>query len=455
MEKKSKAKRVHCLVLAYPAQGHTNPMLQFSKLLQHEGVRVTFVSTVFHCKNMKKLPPGISLETISDGFDSGRIGEAKSLRVYLDQFWQVGPKTLVELLEKLNGSSGHPIDCLVYDSFMPWALEVARSFGIVGVVFLTQNMAVNSIYYHVHLGKLQAPLKEEEISLPALPQLQLGDMPSFFFNYVEHPVFLDFLVGQFSNIDKADWILCNSFYELEKEVADWTMKIWPKLRTIGPSIPSMFLDKQTQDDEDYGVAQFTSEECIKWLDDKIKESVIYVSFGSMAILSEEQIEELAYGLRDSESYFLWVVRASEETKLPKNFEKKSEKGLVVSWCSQLKVLAHEAVGCFVTHCGWNSTLEALSLGVPMVAIPQEADQSTNAKHIEDVWKVGIKASVDEKHVVRREVLKRCTREVMDSERGEEMKRNAMQLKTLAANVVGEGGSSHRNITEFVNSLFHL
>ena len=82
------------------------------------------------------------------------------------------------------------------------------------------------------------------------------------------------------------------------------------------------------------------------------------------------MEELAYGLRDSNSYFLWVVRASEETKLPTNFAKKSENGLVVTWCSQLKVLAHEAVGCFVTQYGWNSTLETLSIGVPTIAMPQ-------------------------------------------------------------------------------------
>ncbi|KAK7339513.1 hypothetical protein VNO77_20184 [Canavalia gladiata] len=454
MEKASKLNRVHCLVLAYPAQGHINPMLQFSKLLHHEGVKVTLATTVFFCKRLQKLPPGIELETISDGFDSGRIGEAKNLSVYLDRFWQIGPKTLVELLEKFAKSS-YPIDCLIYDSFMPWALEVAKRFGTVGVVFLTQTMAVNSIYYHVQLGQLRAPLTKQEIFLPALPQLLLKDMPSFFFNYLEYPVFLDFLVGQFSNIDKADWILCNSFYELEKEVANWTVKIWPKFRTIGPSIPSNFLDRQTKDGEDYGVAQFTSEECMKWLDDKPKGFVVYVSFGSMAELSEEQMEELAYGLSDSGCYFLWVVRASEETKLPKDIGKKSEKGLVVTWCPQLKVLVHEAVGCFVTHCGWNSTLEALSLGVPMVAMPLEADQSTNAKLIVDVWKMGIKAPVDEKHVVSREALKHCIREILESERGKEMKRNAMQWKNLAAGAVSEGGSSHRNITEFVQSLFHV
>ncbi|KAK7395569.1 hypothetical protein VNO78_16131 [Psophocarpus tetragonolobus] len=275
MEMKSKANKVHCMVLSYPAQGHTNPMLQFSKRLQHEGLRVTFVSTIFYCNNnMQKLPLGISLKTISDGYDSGRIGEAKRLRVYLDGFRKVGPKTLVELLEKLHGSE-HPVDCLVYDSFMPWALDVAKRFGIVGVPFLTQNMAVNSVYYHVHLGKLQAPLMDQEISLPSLPKLKLGDMPSFFFNYVEDSVFLDLLV------------------------ADWTMKMWPKFRTVGPSI---FLLKQTKDDEDCGVAQFTSEECMKWLDNKPKGFVVYVSFGSMATLSEEQMEELGYGLSDSGRY---------------------------------------------------------------------------------------------------------------------------------------------------------
>ena len=218
MENKSIASGVHCLVLSYPAQGHINPMLQFSKRLQHEGVRVTLATTLFYCKNLKKLPASTALETISDGFDNGGLGEAESFGAYVDRFWQVGPKTLAELLEKL-GRLGHPVDCLIYNSFMPWALDVAKRFGIVGAVFFTQNLAVTSIYYHVHLGKLQVPLTEHEISLPKLPKLQHGDMPSFFFNYEQDPAFLDLLVGQFSNIEKADWILFNTFYELEKEVS--------------------------------------------------------------------------------------------------------------------------------------------------------------------------------------------------------------------------------------------
>jgi len=189
-------------------------------------------------------------------------------------------------------------------------------------------------------------------------------MPSFIYNFgVSYPTFFDRIVGQFSNIDKADWVLCNTFYELEQEVVDWMAKIW-RLRTIGPTIPSMFLDKRLEDDKNYGFSIFkpSTDTCMKWLHDQPKGSVVYVSFGSVAALEVEQMEEIAWGLRMSNNCFLWVVRESEEAKLPKNFvEETSEKGLVVHWCPQLEVLTHEAVGCFVTHCGWNSTLEALSL----------------------------------------------------------------------------------------------
>ncbi|KAK7316333.1 hypothetical protein VNO77_35289 [Canavalia gladiata] len=444
--------RVHCLVLPYPAQGHINPILQFSKLLEHEGVRITLVTTRFYFKNLQKVPPSIALETISDGFDNGP-SVAESSKAYLDSFRQVGSETLAELLEKLESLGAH-VDCVIYDAFFPWVLDVAKRFGILGAAFLTQNMAVNSIYYHVHLGKLEAPLTQDEISLPSLPKLHHEDMPSFFFTYAQDPTLLDLVVAQFSNIHKADWILCNTFHDLDKEIVDWFMKIWPKFRTIGPNIPSMFLDKKYKDDQDYGVTRFKPEECLDWLDDKPKGSVVYVSFGSLAIFDEKQMEELAWSLRECSSYFLWVVRESEQIKLPKDFEKKTEKGLVVTWCSQLEVLAHEAIGCFVTHCGWNSTLETLCLGVPTIAMPYWSDQSTNAKFTADVWKMGIRAPIDEKKFVGREALKHCISKIMESDEGKEMKNNAIQWKKLAIAAVSEGGSSRKNTIEFANNLFN-
>lgn len=222
----------------------------------------------------------------------------------------------------------------------------------------------------------------------------------------------------------------------------------------------MFLDKRVKDDEDYGFSLFKSEEeeeCMNWMDNKPKGSIVYVSFGSFSTLNEEQMEEVAFGLQESGCHFLWVVRATEEGKIPKGFafERNTNyagKGLVVKWCSQLKVLEHEAIGCFVTHCGWNSTLEALCLGVPMIAMPQWTDQTTNAKLIQDTWKVGLRVPTDDKGVFRRKDLRHAIVEIMEGEIGIGIKRNAIQWKTSAAKAVDEGGSSHLNVGEFVNSL---
>ena len=229
---------------------------------------------------------------------------------------------------------------------------------------------------------------------------------------------------------------------------------WP-IKTVGPTIPSIYLDKRLKDDNDYGLHLFKpdSDLCIKWLNSKETGSVVYVSFGSLAGLAEEQMLELALGLKRSNRYFLWVVRETEQNKLPSNFiEETSEKGLLVSWCPQLDVLAHKAMGCFMTHCGWNSTLEALSLGVPMIAMPQWTDQPTNAKFVADVWQVGIRVSKDEKGIIRKEEIERCIREIMEGEKSAEIKQNSEKWKKLAKDAVDEGGSSDKNIDEFVAKL---
>ncbi|KAG2669734.1 hypothetical protein I3760_14G047100 [Carya illinoinensis] len=298
-------------------------------------------------------------------------------------------------------------------------------FGLVGAVFFTISCIVDNIFYHVHEGLLKLPLSEPEILLPGLPPLEPEDMVSFIYGLKSYPAFFDMFVKQFSNVNKADWVLCNTFYKLEQEAVDWMAKIWP-LKIIGPTIPSMFLDKRLEDDRDYGFSIFkpTTDACMKWLNDRPKGSVVYVFWGSMAVLEAEQMQEIAWGLRMSNCSFLWVVRASEEAKLPENFvEETSKKGL--------------AVGCFVTHCGWNSTLEALSFGVPMVAVPQWTDQGTNAKFIIDMRKV------------RREVAEHCIREIMEGERGKEIKKNAFKWRKFAKEAVDQGGSSNKNIEEFV------
>ncbi|KAM3750078.1 hypothetical protein ACB098_04G010600 [Castanea mollissima] len=446
----------HILLLAYPLQGHINPLLQFSKRLVSKGVRVTFVTTTSIGKTMQALPSdSISVEIISDGSENGK--DSESLDAALERYKLHVSQSLAKLIEKHN-SSEYPPKMVVYDSFMPWVLDIARQFGIDCAPFFTQSCVINAIYYHASHGAIRMPIEERaSISLPSIPSLGIDDLPSFLCDKGLYPALLKLVLNQFSNILEANWLLCNTFNELENEVVNWmTSQQW-RVKTIGPTIPSIYLDKRLEDDKEYGLHLFKPDVdvCMKWLDTKETHSVVYTSFGSLASLGEEQMDELTRGLKNSNCHFLWVVRETEQKKLPPNFlEETSEKGLVVSWCPQLDVLAHKAVGCFMTHCGWNSTLEALSLGVPMVAMPQWTDQPTNAKFIVDVWKIGVRIKLDERGIATKEEIELCIREVIEGERGKQMKMNSVRWKELAKEAVDKGGSSDKNIEEFVAKLAH-
>jgi UDP:flavonoid glycosyltransferase YjiC (YdhE family) len=223
-------------------------------------------------------------------------------------------------------------------------------------------------------------------------------------------------------------------------------------KTVGPTVPSAYLDNRLPDDVSYGYHLHTPTTATTkaWLDAQAPRSVAYVSFGSIAAPGPAQMAEVAEGLYNSGKAFLWVVRALEASKIPAGFaDRAGRRGLIVTWTAQLEVLAHDAVGCFVTHCGWNSTTEALGAGVPMVALPQWSDQPTNAKYIEDVWRVGVRARQDDDGVVRREEVERCVMEVMGNE---EHRRNAAEWKKKAKSAMVQGGSSDRNIVQFLREV---
>ncbi|KAJ0532026.1 putative UDP-glucuronosyl/UDP-glucosyltransferase, UDP-glycosyltransferase family [Helianthus annuus] len=449
-------KSPHVLLFPFPAQGHINPLIQFGKRLVSKGVKTTLVTTIYLNSTLshKNSTTSIEIEPISDGFDEGGYASADSPESYLKAFKEVGSKSLGDLIKKLQ-NEGNNIDAIIYDAFNSWALDVAMEFGIDGGSFFTQACSVNNIYYHVYKGLISLPLSVP-VSVPGLPLLECWETPSFVHNYGPYPGWTGIVFNQFANIDQARWVFSNSFYELEAEVIEWMRKMW-KLKVIGPTLPSMYLDKRLEDDKDYGfnLIKANNKECMNWLDDKPEKSVVYVSFGSMAQLGLEQMEEIACGLSDCKFNFLWVVRAEEEEKLPKEFanQKITGKGLVVAWCRQLDVLAHKSVGCFITHCGFNSTLEAISLGVPVVGMPQWTDQITNAKLLDEIWDVGVRVKANEKGIVTRENLVSCIMKIMEDERGVVTRKNAAKWRELAKAAVDEGGSSDKDIDEFVSELF--
>lgn len=255
-------------------------------------------------------------------------------------------------------------------------------------------------------------------------------------------------------------MLVNTFDALEAEALRAVDKL--NLIGIGPLFPSAYLDGNDLSDTSFGGDQFQgSRDYVDWLNSKPQSSVIYVSFGTLVMLSKQQMEEIARGLLESRRPFLWVIRPKlengveekEKNMILSNIEEIEREGMIVPWCSQVEVLCHPSVGCFVTHCGWNSTLESLVAGVPVVTFPQWSDQGTNAKLIEDVWGTGVRMRVnDGEGMVESEELERCLEMVMGGERGEEMRRNALKWKILAREAVKEGGSSDRNLQAFLEEI---
>ncbi|KAL7219773.1 hypothetical protein ACSBR2_012773 [Camellia fascicularis] len=232
---------------------------------------------------------------------------------------------------------------------------------------------------------------------------------------------------------------------------------------IGPLIPSSFLDGQDPSDTSFGGDLFQkSREYIEWLNSKPQSSVVYISFGTMIVLPKQQKEEIAQGLLETHRPFLWVMRPKESREEEKEVEDEGalscmeeleQQVIIVPWCSQLEVLSHPSLGCFVTHCGWNSALESLASGVPVVAVPGWSDQGTNAKMMTEVWGTGVRVKANEEGIVESEEVKRCIEEVMGGEeRGEEMRRNAKKWKELTREAVKEGGSSDLNLKAFVEEI---
>ncbi|KAL5063961.1 hypothetical protein RYX36_025698 [Vicia faba] len=128
--------------------------------------------------------------------------------------------------------------------------------------FFTQSCSVNSIYFQTHEKFIELALSKSEYLWSEFPKLAQGDLPTFLYKYESYPGYFDIVVNQFDNIGKADWTLANSIYELEKEVMDWLVTIFP-LKTIGPLIPPMLLDKRLKEDKEYGLSTCANLESLK------------------------------------------------------------------------------------------------------------------------------------------------------------------------------------------------
>ncbi|KAM3357100.1 UDP-glycosyltransferase 75C1 [Capsicum galapagoense] len=454
----------HVLLVTFPGQGHINPSLQLAKRLVNLGIKVTFSTSLTAFHRISKLPniEGLSFAPFSDGYDGKlnvSVGEVDSFYYSIVSH---GSEFVTQLIES-RAAKGHPFSRVIYTTLMGWVGIVAKGLNVPSTFYWIQPAAVWDIYYYCfteYADYFKNCSHDQVVELPGLPRLSPRDFPSFVFADVNST----YGWGVKSIIDQIELlnsegnprVLVNTFDDLEYNALRALKNL--AMVGVGPSIPSAFLDGHDPFDKSFGAdMRSSSDSYMDWLDSRANESVIYIAFGSYSEISSQLMEEIAQGLVKCGRPFLWVIREGKEGE---NQEEKltckeevEKQGRIVRWCSQVEVLQHPSLGCFLTHCGWNSTLESLSSGVPIVACPLWTDQSCNAKLVQDVWKIGVRVNANENGVVERDEFRRCIEIAMeDGEKREELKKNAKKWKDLAKEALKENGSSNVNLKAYVNEI---
>ncbi|CAN0846271.1 Gallate 1-beta-glucosyltransferase [Linum grandiflorum] len=445
-------KVVHVLLVCFPGQGHINPFLRLANLLASHGLLVTFCinkTTGTKMKTPNNYIP-IQFDFFDEGLDEEQI-KATPLDEFMNRLEQTGRKALPKIIES-HSQKGQPVSCIVNNPFLPWVSDVAASLDIPSAIFWMQACASFSCYYHYYKNLAHFPTKddpESDVVLPHMPVLKYDDIPSFLHPSTPYPYLAKAVFDQFSYLDndKVFCILMETFHELESEVIRHVSSFFHDnmIKPVGP----MCLTGKIRG----GDLMEVDDDCIKWLDSKGDSSVVYVSLGSIVSMDPTQRDEFAHGLINSGLSFLWVVRPSPgegdgPIVFPIGME---EKGKVVKWAPQEEVLRHPAVACFVTHCGWNSSMEAISGGKPVVTFSQWGDQVLDAKLLVDVFEVGVKMGKTTK-LVKRDEVERCLVEATVGEKADVLRRNAARLKKEAEAAVAEDGSSTKSVMEFVEEV---
>uniref|UniRef100_A0ACD5Z9P2 Uncharacterized protein n=1 Tax=Avena sativa TaxID=4498 RepID=A0ACD5Z9P2_AVESA len=428
---KAKA-RPHAVVVPYPCSGNINPALQLAKLLYLQGVYVTFVNTEHNHRRVEATEgaealrgrdDGFRFETIPDGLsDAERAVDDYGLSLSM-AVSQRCAAPLRELIARLSRTAGVPlVTCVVPTFLMSFALDVARELGLESVLLFGCSAA--ALMGHTRLPELRDkgyfPIKDEaELEtmidwIPGMLPIKLGDISGFLRRADDPDNFgLRFNESETTNCAKAGAVVLNTFEDLEPVVLAALRVEYPCVYTIGPL--GSLLRHHHADEGAIADSEFTGlslwkqdTEVVAWLDTQEPGSVVYLNFGSHTVLTPEQTAEFAWGLAAAGYPFLWAVR--EGAALPPEFLSEVPEGRrrLTTWCPQERVLRHHAVGCFVTHNGWNSTCESIAAGGPMVCWPGFADQYTNSKYAYEVWWVG--ARLDDE--VGREQVACRVREVM-------------------------------------------
>ncbi|XP_073156851.1 UDP-glycosyltransferase 87A1-like [Henckelia pumila] len=442
------------VAVPYPGRGHVNPMMNLCKLLTNRQphLLITFVVTEewlgFIASEEK--PDNIQFATIPNVLPS-ELHRAADMPTFVGATQNMMGEPFERLLDRL----GFTVNIIIADTFLNWAVEVGNRRNIPVASLWPMPASVFSIFYHFNLllRKPHHPFDlsergEERVDyIPGIPSIRLADIPSI--AHMKDGRLLDLALRIFPNVCKAQYLLFSSISDLELDVLQALKREFAfPIYTFGPAIPYFNLEKATS----FSTNQNDHDDYFGWLNTQPSSSVLYVSLGSFLSVSSAQMDEIAHGLRESCVKFLWVARGESERLKGKC----GHLGRVVPWCEQLKVLCHPSVGGFWTHCGWNSTMECIFAGVPIIAFPIIMDQTTIRKHIVEDWKIGLdaKRGVGSGDLLRSTEIARLVKRFMDLESAErkEMARRARALQQTTLVAISDGGTSKTNLDSFLNDI---
>ncbi|KAI3512946.1 hypothetical protein L1887_20269 [Cichorium endivia] len=468
-------KKPHVVFIPFPTQSHIKCMLKLARLLHHKGLHITFVNTESNHKRLLKYggfeglatAPGFQFKTVPDGLASDDDIDPNQTAEKL--FLYLLPNFLGPFLDLVAGLESQPT-CVISDGFMTFAntLYAAEKLKIPIILYWTLAACGFMATYQTKVltDKGVLPFKDESYLkngytdtvidwIPGMEGTRLKDLQEHVLVANPDDPSYNYVLEAARTADKVSHMIIHTFDELEANLVKELRSIFPKIYTVGPL--QLLLNQITESSSSNGYSLWKEEpECIEWLESKEPNSVMYVNFGSLAIMSLQDLLELGWGLVNSNHYFLWIIRSDLvdgglSVLPPDLLAAVKTRGFIASWCSQEQVLNHPSVGGFLTHGGWGSVIESLSAGVPMLCWPVSHDQVMNCRQMCINWEVGMEIE----KIVKRDEVKKLVMKLMEGIEGKRMKKKAMEWKKMAEIATDCNGSSSLNIEELANEITNL